>query len=98
MPYAYVVDNIVQEYIPDYVEQFPGVPAEQRYSADFLNQCKLLPEGTAVRTHWTYDPGTDEFTAPKEIEIEPKPEGLEDYVIAQDEVDAAYRGGVNSVE
>lgn len=98
MPYAYIVNNTVQEYIPTYSEQFPGVPAEQRYSADFLSRCKLLPEDTAVRAHWTYNPDTDEFTAPKEVELEPKPEVPEGYIIAQDEIDAAYRGGVNSVK
>ena len=62
MWYIYLENNIVCESIPEFHSDFPGIPVEERYSADFLHQCiqweEQVPQG------WEYDEETTTFTPP----------------------------------
>lgn len=76
---------------------FPGIPIEDRYSEEFLAQCIIRSEeqvrSVGINCGMIYDEETDTFYYP-----EPEPEPEEGYSVTQEEVDAAYREGVNNVE
>lgn len=60
------------------------------------NPVITLPCGEEVELGWVYDPETQTFSAPVEPEPpEPRPEPT---MISTDELDDAYREGVNSYE
>lgn len=74
MQYIYIDRNrVVQEFLPMFDPVFPGVPIEQRYSADFLSHVLEVPDETVVEQSWVYDPQTNTFSEPIVPEIEPEP-------------------------
>lgn len=94
MKYLYLVDNIVSEIIPEENPIFPGVPVDQRYAPDFVAKLKEVSDETTVEQNWIYNPDTDTFSAP----VEPNPKPSNNYTVTNEEAEAAYREGVNSVE
>lgn len=91
------VGSIINEEDP----VFPGIPIADRYSPDFLKECIVKPEEdvTEVQTGMVYDSETDTFSWPPVPEPEPEPEPEEPgYTVTQEEIDAAYKEGVNDVE
>lgn len=67
-------DNIVMEIIPDEDSRFPGIPIEQRYSADFIAALIQTADETEVEQNWVYDPETQTFDEPPTPEPGPEPE------------------------
>ena len=78
-------NNIVFEIIPEY-----ALPVEKWYGENFAADCVEAPD--EVEQHWVYDPQTGTFSEPVEPEPEPEPEET----TVWDELDAAYREGVNT--
>ena len=64
MKYIYLINNAVQEIIPEISPVFPDIPIEQRYSPDFLANCIVGGEETEVQSGWIYDPETNTFSEP----------------------------------
>jgi hypothetical protein len=60
--YCYLVDNKVQEIIPEFIDIFPNIPIKERYSVDFLKSCIEVDENVQVETSWVYENGA--FKAP----------------------------------
>lgn len=67
-------DNIVMEIIPGEDPIFPGIPIEQRYSADFIAALIQTADETEVEQNWVYDPETKTFDEPPAPEPGPDPE------------------------
>ena len=68
--YIYVVDKKVQEVIPEYVEAFPDIPADQRYSKQFLDKCVVIDETIPVEPTWDYLSDVDLFKTPIIVTID----------------------------
>ena len=66
--------NVVMEIIPGEDPVFPGVPIEQRYSADFIAALIQTADETEVEQNWVYDPETKTFDEPPTPEPGPDPE------------------------
>lgn len=49
--------NIVAEIIPDENPIFPGVPIEDRYTAEFISKLIHVSDDTAVEQNWEYVDG-----------------------------------------
>lgn len=103
--YLYIgTDNILCEIIPDFDPVFPEIPITERYAPDFLAQCvertdeQISSEG--IELGMLYDAEEDTFKpAPAPgPEPEPEPEPGSGYTITEEEVNAAYKEGVNNVE
>ena len=103
--YLYIgTDNILCEIIPDFDPVFPEIPVTERYAPDFLAQCvertdeQISSEG--IELGMLYDAEADTFKpAPTpEPEPEPEPEPGSGYTITEEEVNTAYKEGVNNVE
>ena len=60
--------NTVSEIIPDENPVFPGVPIDQRYAPDFIEQLIHVPDDTEVAQNWIYDFETGGFSPPPEPE------------------------------
>lgn len=90
--YILLDENRVREIIPDIDPVFPGVPIGDRYPAKFLARLLHVSDDTQVEQNWVYDPETGAFSAPPQPEPSPEPEYL-----STDELDAAYREGVDSI-
>ena len=68
----------VRALIPDFDPIFPGVPIENRYPADFLENAIHIPDDTAVDQHWVYQPEAGTFSPPPEpAPVEPEPAPVE---------------------
>ena len=52
------------EIIPDENPVFPGIPATQRYAADFISRCITADDVSAIHTGMIYDPATKTFSEP----------------------------------
>lgn len=62
MKYLYINQNrIVQEIIPEYVDMFPSVPVNQRYSKDFLDKCLEVSDDLEVEGGMEYLPVENVF-------------------------------------
>lgn len=68
MKYVYATDGIVREIIPEINPAFPGIPIEERYTADFLDRCIVVSDDTEVEQNWICEGGS--FTPPPEPEPE----------------------------
>lgn len=75
--------SIVQEIIPEFVVEFPGVPITERYSKEFLSQCLEVADEVNVEQNWEYHPMENIFkpvpppvieALPEEPTVEPAPE------------------------
>ena len=58
------VENTVLEIIPDENPALPGIPLEERYSADFLTSLLSVDNEIEVELNWKYDPKTGAFSEP----------------------------------
>jgi len=67
MKYVLLNQNTVCEVIPEENPIFPGIPIEDRYSAEFLSQCISVEDDVEVYQNWIYQDGT--FVAPPEPEV-----------------------------
>ena len=67
-------DNVVMEIIPDVNPIFPGIPIEQRYTAEFITTLVPVEDETEVEQNWVYDPETQTFDEPPTPEPGPDPE------------------------
>lgn len=67
-------DNVVMEIIPSEDTRFPGIPIEQRYSADFIAALIQTADETEVEQNWIYNPDDQTFSAPPTPEPGPDPE------------------------
>lgn len=72
--YAYIIDKIVREVIPDIDKAFPSVPIEQRYPAEVLDKCVHVANDADVKVGMIYDPETGKF---KDRDVSPMPEDIE---------------------
>ncbi|WP_027399093.1 hypothetical protein [Anaerovorax odorimutans] len=57
MKYCYLEKNTVQEIIPEFVEIFPNIPIQERYSKEFLDKCIEVEEDISVEVGYTYEDG-----------------------------------------
>ena len=87
--YILLEENKVREIIPDIDPIFPGIPIEERYTAEFVASLLHVEDGTEVRQNWIYDPETETFSVPPKPEPKPEPE-----MISASELDASCREGV----
>lgn len=73
--YAYIIDKIVREVIPDIDPIFPGIDIEERYPADMLAKCVHVDDGADVKQGMVYDAESGTFSAP---EIKPVITNIDD--------------------
>ena len=66
--------NVVMEIILGEDPVFPGIPIEQRYSADFIAALIQTADETEVEQNWVYNPDDQTFSAPPAPEPGPDPE------------------------
>lgn len=65
MKYIRLDNNaIVQEILPEYDTAFPGIPINERFSEEFLNECLEAADETEVETGMEYIPLENVFAAP----------------------------------
>ena len=76
--YCYIKDNIVITIEPEFIDIFPDIPIEERYSKEFLENCIAVDEDVEVQTGMIYEDDIFEFP--------PEPE-LEEPIIIDDEID-----------
>ena len=74
MKYILLEENTVKEIIPGEDPVFPGIPIDQRFPADFVDQLIPTDDETEVDQHWVYDEETGTFSPPPPYEPEPTPE------------------------
>lgn len=67
-------ENVVMEIIPGEDSRFPGIPIEQRYSADFIAALIQTADETEVQQNWVYNPDDQTFSPPPAPEPGPEPE------------------------
>ncbi|MGN1119538.1 MAG: hypothetical protein ACI4Q4_04215 [Oscillospiraceae bacterium] len=75
--YAYIIDKIVKEVIPDIDPVFPDVDIKERYPADMLAKCVHVADDADVRVGMIYNADTGEFKEPEVVPISPMPEDIE---------------------
>lgn len=63
--YAYIIDKIVREVIPDIDPIFPGIDINERYPADMLAKCVHVDDGADVKQGMVYDAESGTFSAPE---------------------------------
>lgn len=65
MQYIYVNDDFsVGAILCDKDPAFPGVPVEERFSADFLAKCVQVSDDTVIENGAKYDPESGTFYVP----------------------------------
>lgn len=73
-------ENVLTQIIPEEDPVFPGVPIEERYTAEFLAQCVVRSDeqiaAQGIHTGMIYDPETEMFNDPPEPEPGPEPEPI----------------------
>lgn len=62
--YAYIIDKIVKEVIPDIDPVFPGVDIHERYPAEMLAKCVHVDDGADVKAGMIYDAQSGTFYVP----------------------------------
>ena len=74
--YILLVNYIAGQSIPEFDEDFPGVPIDQRFSPDFL--CACVESDTQIQSGWIYDAEMGNFSEPPPPEpityIPPEPD------------------------
>ena len=63
--YAYIIDKIVREVIPDIDPIFPGIDINERYPADMLAKCVHVEDGADVKQGMVYDAESGTFSMPE---------------------------------
>lgn len=75
MKYVYVgEDSLVGSIIPDEDPIFPGIPVEQRYSAEFLKHCIPVDDDKDVSCGMVYDGGEFHNPTPDDDPSQPIPD------------------------
>lgn len=64
MKYVLIVDKKVQEIMPEYIADFPGVPAKERYAPYFLEQCFIAEDNLPVEVNWDFFQLSQTFKEP----------------------------------
>lgn len=101
--YIYVnpTDNKATSMTAEYDPTFPEVPITDRYSASFLAHCVVRTseqiQSQQIELGMVYDADTDTFAEPVLPEPEPSPAST-GFSVSSDEVNDAYRTGVNSID
>ena len=70
-------DNMVKEIIPGEDPVFPGIPIEERFPPDFVNQLMPVDDDVEVDEYWVYNSSTGTFDPPlppSEPEVGPEEE------------------------
>lgn len=57
-------NNKVREIIPDFDATFPGIPIEQRFSKEFIDNLIHVDDNTIVKQHWIFDNDSKTFIEP----------------------------------
>ena len=65
--YIRLLNNVVQEIIPEIDVAIPNVPITERYTEEFLNKCVVTTDDVEVKQNWDYIPNTGEFKPPIEL-------------------------------
>lgn len=73
--YAYIIDKIVREVIPDIDPIFPGIDINERYPADMLAKCVHVDDRADVKQGMVYDAESGTFSTP---EIKPVVTNIDD--------------------
>ena len=73
--YAYIIDKIVREVIPDIDPIFPGIDIKERYPADMLAKCVHVEDGADVKQGMVYDAESGTFSMP---EVKPAVTNIDD--------------------
>lgn len=60
--YAYIIDKIVREVIPDFDKAFPGLDIKERYPAEMLAKCVHIEDNTDVKQGMIYNAETGTFS------------------------------------
>lgn len=76
---CYIKDNTVITIEPEFIDIFPNVPIQERYSKEFLDNCVAVDEDVEVQTGMIYEDGIFKFP--------PEPEPEEPIIIDDDEID-----------
>lgn len=63
--YAYIIDKIVREVIPDIDPIFPGIDIKERYPADMLANCVHVDDRADVKQGMVYDAESGTFSMPE---------------------------------
>lgn len=63
--YAYIIDKIVREVIPDIDPIFPGIDIKGRYPADMIAKCVHVDDGADVKQGMVYDAESGTFSTPE---------------------------------
>lgn len=63
--YAYIIDKMVREVIPDIDPIFPGIDIKERYPADMLAKCVRVDDGADVKQGMVYDAESGTFSTPE---------------------------------
>lgn len=63
--YAYIIDKIVREVIPDIDPIFPGIDINERYPADMLAKCVHVDDRADVKQGMVYDAESGTFSMPE---------------------------------
>ena len=63
--YAYIIDKIVREVIPDIDPIFPGIDIKERYPADMLAKCVHVDDRADVKQGMVYDAESGTFSMPE---------------------------------
>ena len=73
--YAYIIDKIVREDIPDIDPIFPGIDIKERYPAEMIAKCVHVDDGADVKQGMVYDAESGTFYTP---EIKPVITNIDD--------------------
>ena len=75
--YIYLKDNIVWEFVPEENPDFPGIPLNERYPAEFIEALVFVEDTESIEYGYIYNSETGEFSPPPVPErpdpIEPEP-------------------------
>lgn len=63
--YAYIIDKIVREVIPDIDPIFPGIDIKERYPAEMLAKCVHVDDRADVKQGMVYDAESGTFSMPE---------------------------------
>lgn len=63
--YAYIIDKIVREVIPDIDPIFPGIDIKERYPAEMVAKCVHVDDGADVNQGMVYDAESGTFSTPE---------------------------------
>lgn len=87
--YAYIIDGVVQQIVPDFVPEFPNVPIYVRYPSAFVDKCiHYNVEDIKVKVGMIYNADTQTFSVPKYEPVAKATVVTED--VTQDEINCDF--------